>query len=289
MSKQEPERPDTEPVEVRAPEESSGVKPIQVAAAALAAITAAFVGSSLGVYGTVLGAGIISIATTVGSEIYLRSLRRTKEAARRTRVLVALTDQRTRQPRVVPVTVEAGADTGDTAAIGEADPADTDMFTAEGDGESGNRRFGRLRWPLIIGTSVLAFMIGMLVLTGFELTTGNAVSGGEGNTVGKLIGAGGGQGGEQQELPVSTGGDVQPTESKAPEQGGAADGGTETSTSGSSEPQESGESETSSAPSESAQPPTSGPPSSQSSPSSDPGGDAGGAGAGAGEEQSDDS
>ncbi|SFB60324.1 hypothetical protein SAMN05216266_12546 [Amycolatopsis marina] len=284
MRTQESERPDRGPVEGQEPEENSAVKPIQVAAAALAAITAAFVGSSLGVYGTVLGAGIISIATTVGSEIYLRSLRRTKEAARRTRMIAALTDARTRQPRSVPVTVEAGAEPHDTTAIDKADPADTAMFVAEGDGESGNRRLGKLRWPLIIGTSVLAFVIGMLVLTGFELTTGNAVSGGTGNTVSKIIGGGAGQGREQQEVPAGTGGDVQPTESRSPDQG-TEDGSTETSTPESSAPPETGESSTGT---ESSQPPASSVPSSQSSaPPADSGGDAGGAGSGVGGEQAD--
>lgn len=59
------------------------MRPAQVLAAALAAITAAFLGSSLGVYGTVVGAGVVSLATTVGGEFYLRSLDRTKQAVKR--------------------------------------------------------------------------------------------------------------------------------------------------------------------------------------------------------------
>src|SRR5699024_11661064 len=56
--------------------------PIQIAATALAGITAAFVGSMLGVYGTVLGAGLASGITTVGASLYERSLERTKDKVR---------------------------------------------------------------------------------------------------------------------------------------------------------------------------------------------------------------
>jgi hypothetical protein len=45
---------------------------VQVLAGALAAITAALIGSTLGVAGTVLGAGIASVLTTVGAALYHR-------------------------------------------------------------------------------------------------------------------------------------------------------------------------------------------------------------------------
>jgi hypothetical protein len=83
--------------EDKAETQKTGLKPAQVVASALAAITAAFLGSTLGVGGTVAGAGVASIITTIGGEVYLRSLRRTKDAARKTAEVLALTDTRLRQ------------------------------------------------------------------------------------------------------------------------------------------------------------------------------------------------
>src|SRR5213080_4654318 len=68
-------------------EEKSGLRIAQVMAAALAAVTAALLGSTLGVAGTVVGAGVASVVSTVGGELYLRSLQRTREAALKARVL----------------------------------------------------------------------------------------------------------------------------------------------------------------------------------------------------------
>src|ERR1700716_3764231 len=80
--------------------EKSGIRMAQVAAAALAAVTAALLGSTLGVAGTVLGAGVASVVTTVGAELYLRSMRRTRAAAQRARELArALTVPGSRHER----------------------------------------------------------------------------------------------------------------------------------------------------------------------------------------------
>jgi hypothetical protein len=67
---------------------SSGLG-IQVFAGALAAITAALVGSTLGVAGTVLGAGIASILTTVGAALYQRMHARVARSKRPWMPLVA--------------------------------------------------------------------------------------------------------------------------------------------------------------------------------------------------------
>jgi hypothetical protein len=54
----------------------------QVAGGALAAVTSAVAGSSLGVHGTVAGAAVGSVVATVGGELYTHSLRRTHETVR---------------------------------------------------------------------------------------------------------------------------------------------------------------------------------------------------------------
>jgi hypothetical protein len=50
------------------------IKPTQVLATALAAVTAAFLGSRLGVAGTVTGAGVASVVSTLGGALYQSSL-----------------------------------------------------------------------------------------------------------------------------------------------------------------------------------------------------------------------
>lgn len=151
--------------------EKSVLRPAQVAAAALAAVTAAFLGSTLGVYGTVLGAGLVSVLTTVGSELYLRSMERTRNAARRTRVF-----QR------------SGADGTATVVLPEPEAEASEQATAG---------WWRRRWPLIAASSLLAFVLGMLVLTGFEQVSGRSLDGKEGSTVSRIVGGGGGStGGE---------------------------------------------------------------------------------------------
>src|SRR4051794_35172831 len=87
-------------------EEKSGLRIAQVLAAALAAVTAALLGSTLGVAGTVVGAGVASVVSTVGSELYLRSLQRTREAAVKARQL-ATSGIRRREvagPEEIPIT-----------------------------------------------------------------------------------------------------------------------------------------------------------------------------------------
>src|ERR1700712_727218 len=87
-------------------------------ATGLAAITATFAASYLGVAGTVIGAALFSVLTSVGKEVYDQSLRRTGNAVREvgpvTRVLprppdasranVAPTEE---QPPVLPASVPA--------------------------------------------------------------------------------------------------------------------------------------------------------------------------------------
>lgn len=98
---------------------------VQVFAGALAAITAALIGSTLGVAGTVLGAGIASILTTVGAALYHRMHARVSRSER--------------------------------------------------------------RWAPFVAGGVIAFALGMLVITGLELARGEQFSGGRGTTLGGIV------------------------------------------------------------------------------------------------------
>lgn len=205
--------------------ERTGLKPAQVAASALAAVTAAFLGSTLGVTGTVVGAGLASVITSVGSELYLRSLHKTKEAARRTRKAAAfvadsrLRHQQTRRieppptrlvnplrraddptrraddptVRVVPgeqptVRLPRPGQPLHATAPGPVPPA---TRVAERMPAESKRPWWKSPWTVGAGMGVLAFVIGMLVITGIETVTGHTLSGGQGTTLNQLSGGGG--------------------------------------------------------------------------------------------------
>ncbi len=151
-------------------QDTAGIRFSQVLAGALAAITAAVLGSTMGVAGTVIGAGLASVISTVGGALYLRSIQRTGQGVRSVRDKVVARAGTTRvtlldeQPR--PEAQEGDADAGD----GERPPQER-----------------RLRWPALVAASVLAFAIGMLVITGVEWLRGEPLSGGEGTTIGRIV------------------------------------------------------------------------------------------------------
>src|SRR5699024_2339960 len=158
--------------------------PIQIAATALAGITAAFVGSMLGVYGTVLGAGLASGITTVGASLYERSLQRTKDKVREGAHRVPIDKVRRQaaaatRTRVIPPV--------DNSRTNQADPPTRKLHpvggaaaTPAGTGPGTNRR---VKWLLVAGTAVAGFLIAMLAVTGFETVKGQALSGGHGTSV----------------------------------------------------------------------------------------------------------
>ena len=160
-------------------EEKSGLRIAQVLAAALAAVTAALLGSTLGVAGTVVGAGVASVVSTVGSELYLRSLQRTREAALKARQLATSGIRR----RGVP----------DLPAAAEVPITDQPTVQLKPPESGLPSRLRKLRWPLIIGTSVAAFAVAILAIVGFESATGTQIGGGTGTSIGKIFGNGGGQ------------------------------------------------------------------------------------------------
>lgn len=173
----------------------TGLRPAQVIAAALAAVLAAFLGSTLGVYGTVLGAGVFSVVFTVGSELFLRSLDRTRKAAR------ALSDVKGRFPGR-----HAGSERGRDSelplseqptqpAVPEPDTGAESQEQEEGSG----KQWWKRRWPLILGTSAIAFVIGMVLITGYEGVTGKSLSGEGATTVTRIVGGGAGQPGQDEQ------------------------------------------------------------------------------------------
>ncbi|EHR52997.1 hypothetical protein SacmaDRAFT_4823 [Saccharomonospora marina XMU15] len=173
--------------------EKQGLRPVQVIAAGLAATAAAFLGSTLGVYGTVLGAGLFSVVFTVGSELFLRSMERTRVAAR------ALTEAGARLPH------KRG--NSERAEHAEVPPTEQPTQPAAPLPDPGgepqqpeeHKQWWKRRWPWLLGTSVVAFVIGMALITGFEGVTGKSLSGEGATTVSRLVGGGAGQPGQDEQ------------------------------------------------------------------------------------------
>lgn len=192
------------------PKKKIDLSPTQVAGAALASVTAAFLGSRLGVAGTMLGAGLTSVVITVGGALYQRSFDRAKEKAvnaaakasekrlKRTTVAryVSKEGEKVEATRHIHLTPdmhwpggETVVDEDRTAKI-DAEAA-TRMLSWSGTQQatevvekesSPDRRKRRTRWVVAAATGAAAFVLSMLIVTGFEGVTGKPLSGGDGGT-----------------------------------------------------------------------------------------------------------
>ncbi len=150
-----------------------------VAATALAAVTAAVLGSELGAAGTIIGAAAASVITTVGTAVYKASLERSRARVRslahRTRPMSAA-PERSRIERVHPAAMNTPLG-NEQRTDGMREPQVRDR----------SRRFARLRWGAMVVGAVGAFLLAMMVITGFEWASGGTVGGGKGTTIGRVV------------------------------------------------------------------------------------------------------
>ncbi|MGH4023953.1 MAG: hypothetical protein ACRDRV_05140 [Pseudonocardiaceae bacterium] len=162
-------------------------------------------GSELGAAGTLIGAAGASVICTVTSAVYRASLERSRE---KVRVLA----QRTRP---LPISRDrSGAGTGELGTM----PSQTDSNvpgsgdpTGSADPETPGsrvRRFLTLRWATVVVGSVGAFVLAMMLITGFEWTSGKTLGGGGGTTLGQVARA--------PQGPQNPGGPSAPSSSSAP-------------------------------------------------------------------------
>jgi hypothetical protein len=159
-------RPDRESPPDTAAKPKIDLSPAQVLGGALAAMTAAFLGSRLSVAGTVVGAALASVVAAVGGSLYTASLRTTQEK-------VKTVFQGRVAGSSVPTTVETVSWDEPTAAAPSARAAQSD-------------RGGRVSWKRIAVAALAAFALAGVVLTGLELATGQALSGGKGTTISQV-------------------------------------------------------------------------------------------------------
>ena len=184
----------------------------QVAGSALAAVIAALIAGQLGVYGTIIGAGVISVVATTGGPVFQHLLRRTSEevkgqvkqqgkatsgatpAARHTR----RTRHADRADRTVAMPTAAQNDLQRTQPLllDQPGPDGTRPLATvsepEPDASYGAARTHGTRWRgwrRTLVPAVLVFVVAMGGITLYETLSGNNVSGGDGGTsIGQVFG-----------------------------------------------------------------------------------------------------
>ncbi|NUS58305.1 MAG: hypothetical protein HOV66_26165 [Streptomycetaceae bacterium] len=170
----------------------------QVAASALAAVSSAFLLSSLGAAGTMIGAAIASVCATVGSAVYVHMFRRTGDQLRDVRA------QMTTHPRQPAVPAPPGSEDAtrvmpvfDPGRGVAAEPLPALPGTAASGGSRDGERPRNRTWLVrsVVG-AVAVFAIAMAAITVTELGMGKSFAslfgnGGDRPTISEIGGGGG--------------------------------------------------------------------------------------------------
>lgn len=165
------------------------LSPTQLTGGALAAMTSAVVGARLGVAGTVLGAAVGSVVAGVAGTLYTTSLRRTKEKL--SSVIVTKADpERDAEPGIpaelpMPVTaiLPAAPDQGPATTSGASGNSTGGQRVGRDHPRSSARATNRWPWKAILVSTAAVFVLAFAAITGFEVLTGHAISGGQGTTI----------------------------------------------------------------------------------------------------------
>ncbi|MER7845610.1 hypothetical protein ABTZ03_16890 [Kitasatospora sp. NPDC096077] len=132
----------------------------QVAASALATVVGALLASELGVYGTIMGAAVVSIGATTGGAVFQHLFRRTGEQLR------GAVDRGPNEAANALRQVPAGPEHP------TAGPAITSEWN-EPQVVRARRRWG---WKSYAAVSALVFVLAMTPIVAFELATGQPVA-----------------------------------------------------------------------------------------------------------------
>ncbi|MFI2205827.1 hypothetical protein ACH47Z_34670 [Streptomyces sp. NPDC020192] len=143
----------------------------QVAGSALAAVVAARLASYFGVYGTILGAGVVSVVATCGGTLFQHFFRRTGEQLREATVAT--------RPR-------------------EQVPPPPGEFT-EG---TVYRARVKKSWRRPVAAAALVFGVTMAGITAYEMVSGSSFSGGTGTTVSDAVTGRGSAASTSEETPA---------------------------------------------------------------------------------------
>src|SRR3712207_2912410 len=164
MTSPRPETTDrTELIEDKEKDKAQGAQlsATQVAAGALAAVSSAVVASFFGLAGTLIGAALASVISTVSAALYSNSLQKTNEKLRRAR------GQLSGRPSAVGET--------EVAPAAPAAPA-TQVLPAHLDPRRAPERRPRPRWAKVAVYAGAVFVVAMGIVTGIELIGQKPVS-----------------------------------------------------------------------------------------------------------------
>ncbi|OPF75369.1 hypothetical protein VT50_0224740 [Streptomyces antioxidans] len=151
-----------------------------VAGSALAAVAAAVLASKLGVYGTILGAGVVSVVATAGGTVFQHLFRRTGEQIKEVRVQTTRPTGRRRYGGPAGPVEWAGP--GESPPDPNLSPSPTPPPAPGEHGERGE--YGeptthgarpRVRRRHAVGAAAV-FIVAMSVITGIEMLSGGPVS-----------------------------------------------------------------------------------------------------------------
>lgn len=183
------------------------IRPTYVLISSLAAVVGAFLASRLGVYGTVIGVGVISLVSTLATDLCIQSLDRTKRARAMTttsELPSSGSDAGSAAPAsalTATVTLDdRNAGDGDTADLpriptatleavdvdADPEPADTDS-NGTGDEQRDWRRWTSGRIPIVAAGAVASFVLALVVITSIESVSGSSLSGDGRTTLGQLV------------------------------------------------------------------------------------------------------
>lgn len=181
---------------------------LRAIAGALAAVASAFLLSTLGAAGTILGAAIGSLVVTISSAIFTQGL----VSSRRT--LAKAQESAARKVGVAQAEVLRAERAPDTAAHdSHLEHADERLAAAQGELDAVRReaqtpwreRLRALPWRHVLLAAGGLFVVAVVLITALELAAGRSVSsitGGSGDgrtTIGDVGGRGGGSGDQPQE------------------------------------------------------------------------------------------
>lgn len=142
---------------------------LQLIASVLAAVTAAWIASRLGVAGTLIGAALGSFVVTISSAFYGRTLDHT-------RTLLIQTESGT--------VIERQVDEGEVReALDEAADVDSAARGARFVDEK-----PRLHWKTIIVTAIVVLSLALAAISTYELISGRTLDGDHGTTIGDTLG-----------------------------------------------------------------------------------------------------
>ncbi len=179
----------------------------QVAGSAVAAVVAAVLASQLGVYGTIIGAGVVSVVATSGGTVFQHLFRRTGEQIREVTVHAKPKARQVpaHDPRGYGQEGREGADATRTRVLRTV-TVSTDLSNAglpDEEFSEATTHGTRVRgWKRSVLGAVLVFVVAMGGITAYELITGDGLGGGRGSTVGTVF-RGGEQHQHQKETPPS--------------------------------------------------------------------------------------